>query len=56
MKIGAIAQTRENIYCPFCNQDIYKCDDCGEYFAEGEKICCDEQTGQHFCSDCRKEE
>jgi hypothetical protein len=49
--VGTIARTREVVYCPRCDEDIFKCDECGEYFTEGERIYCNEQ-GTHLCSTC----
>jgi len=35
--------------CSGCKQEIEECDGCGKTFKKGDKIICDELSGEHFC-------
>ncbi len=35
--------------CSGCKSEIESCDGCGKDFKKGQKILCDELTGEHFC-------
>lgn len=36
--------------CKECDADIYICDECGEYFTDGQFIICED--GNHYCEEC----
>lgn len=42
--------------CPNCHSEVDKCDNCAEYFNEGDKINCPDNAEGHYCSkECEKE-
>lgn len=49
-------QAKQSLYCPECDENIYKCDRCGEYFELGESVYCgDCLSAYHLCEACAKE-
>jgi len=52
-----IARLKYQLECSECCCEIYTCDNCQEYFEEGETISClDDYSLNHFCSEkCRQE-
>lgn len=47
----------QGLGCNACGVDIYKCEECGDYFHENEIIYCQEQEkhDKHWCEECGKE-
>ena len=41
----------EEIYCDYCEEEVYQCDWCGKYFEEGDEIICALDGSCHFCSE-----
>lgn len=46
------SEQKEVIQCISCEQEIYTCSGCGEYFKGKEVIFCDFNAEKHFCEDC----
>jgi len=44
---------KEEVLCNSCNQVIYTCDYCKDYYFVGDIIFCNKE--KHYCSDCMDE-
>lgn len=42
------------LYCPECDTQIYRCDECDSYFDPSSIMYCDEKAinGYHICESC----
>jgi hypothetical protein len=48
----AMVEQSEVLLCNECEEIIYTCDGCKDYFVPDESCFCDEETGKHFCEEC----
>lgn len=42
----------EHKICPMCKEYIEKCDQCRNYFHDGDSMCCIDTGSAHVCETC----
>ena len=51
MSVNGIVITKTVCECSQCGCDVYKCDNCEEFFIEGDFISCGDDD-KHVCEQC----
>ena len=51
MSVNGTVEIKSVMNCSQCDEEVYVCENCDEYFREGDFISCGDD-GKHICEQC----